>query len=98
MKPITPNEVIEHKSTIIPDFIIEIFNDLIAKNFSNGSSKIYLEEVNKELYSRKKFSSDKAFKEKWFDVEDIYREAGWKVNYDQPGYNENYEAFYTFKK
>lgn len=34
----------------------------------------------------------------WLDVESVYRNAGWTVNYDKPGYNESYEAFFVFKK
>ncbi len=34
----------------------------------------------------------------WLDVEDVYREAGWVVEYDKPGYCESYEATFTFKK
>lgn len=28
----------------------------------------------------------------WLDLEDIYRDEGWTVEYDSPGYNETYEA------
>jgi hypothetical protein len=34
----------------------------------------------------------------WLDVEPVYRNAGWHVEYDKPGYNEDYEAFFIFKK
>lgn len=31
------------------------------------------------------------------DVEDVYRAAGWEVTYDKPGYNETYDATFTFR-
>jgi hypothetical protein len=31
------------------------------------------------------------------DIEDTYREAGWKVEYDKPAYCENYPANFTFR-
>jgi len=34
----------------------------------------------------------------WMDVEDAYRKAGWDVDFDKPGYNETYEANFTFSK
>ena len=34
----------------------------------------------------------------WLDVEDVYESAGWKVEYDKPGYNENYEPTFTFSR
>jgi hypothetical protein len=30
------------------------------------------------------------------DIEPIYREAGWIVEYDKPAYCENYDANFTF--
>lgn len=36
------------------------------------------------------------FANKWLDIEDIYREQGWRVDYDKPAYNENYQASFTF--
>lgn len=32
------------------------------------------------------------------DVEQAYREYGWNVKYDKPGFNESYESFFIFKK
>ena len=31
------------------------------------------------------------------DIEDIFREAGWKVTYDKPAYNESYDAYFKFE-
>lgn len=36
-------------------------------------------------------------KEKWLDIEDHYRKAGWKVTYDKPAYCENYDAYFKFE-
>jgi hypothetical protein len=41
-------------------------------------------------------STDLIYANRWMDVEPVYRKAGWKVDYDRPGYNESYEAHYTF--
>lgn len=37
------------------------------------------------------------FAARWMDFEDAYRAAGWLVNFDKPGYNESYDAFYEFE-
>ena len=34
----------------------------------------------------------------WLDVEGIYRKAGWDVEYDSPGYCEDYPATFKFRK
>ena len=31
------------------------------------------------------------------DFEALYRESGWKVSYDSPAYDENYDAYFTFE-
>ena len=36
------------------------------------------------------------FSNHWLDVEDIYREQGWNVEYDKPTYNETYDAYFVF--
>lgn len=38
------------------------------------------------------------FAEKWLDVEEIFRQVGWSVSYDNPAYNESYEPSWTFTK
>lgn len=38
------------------------------------------------------------FERGYLDIEETYRKAGWSVVYDKPGYNETYDAFYTFTR
>lgn len=42
--------------------------------------------------------ADEVFKKGWLNVEYLFRAAGWEVQYDKPGYNETYEAYFTFSK
>lgn len=35
---------------------------------------------------------------KWLNVEAMYEDAGWKVSYEKPGFNEIGDAYFTFKK
>lgn len=58
-------------------------------------------EANKALPEKYKdrpfeITEEDLFKNHWLDVEDIYREVGWKVEYDKPGYNESYPATFKF--
>ena len=41
MKPISPNDIDKLKEEEIPDDVIEIFNELILKNWNEGSSIVY---------------------------------------------------------
>lgn len=95
--PITPDEAGKAKSQAIPDEVIAAFNDLIAQTYSNGRSHFTLERVVALLVTRG-FTKVDLYNNHWLDVEPIFRSAGWIVEYDQPGYNESYDATYTFKR
>ena len=97
LKPISPDEVISQKAKDFPEEVIEVFNSLIAKKWSNGYACITLAEAKKAVVTALN-QHNKSFCSDYMNVEDIFRAAGWEVVYDQPGYNESYEASYTFKK
>ncbi len=100
IKPITPAEVIDEKEKIIPSFVLEVFNGCIAKNWNGYNSKFKLNDVFvlvEKAMKVSQFTGDK-FEPQWLDIEPIYEKAGWKVTYDKPGYNENYDATFEFKK
>ncbi len=101
VRPLSPNEVTEAKKAIMPDFVIEAFNHLIAKNFTGRSSKILQKDVIAHMLSiRDSISRDEIYQNHWLDVEDIYRSEGWEVEYDKPVAwgGENFEAYYRFTK
>jgi hypothetical protein len=104
-KPIRPEEVVGEKRKSIPPIVIDVFNDYIAERWSGFSSSFKQKEVLAEVLKRMnavrhdvQFTDDEVFKKHWLDVEDIYREAGWDVKYDKPGYNEDYDASFEFCK
>ena len=93
-KPITPDQVLGKKAEMLPDFVFEIWNNLIAKNWKNDCAVIGQDEIKAVLYSEVP-EGQSIFKTGWLDIEEIYREAGWKVEYDKPAYN---EATFKFTK
>jgi len=96
--PITPDEAIRSHHRSIPVEIIEIFNGMISEKISgSGRAVIYLDEVSKRCVDAG-IDKQEAMDKKWFDVEPMFREAGWKVEYDQPGYNESGRAHYVFSR
>ncbi len=97
MKAITPQEVEGKKVSTIPSAVIEAFNELILKDFDGTSATVGQKEVTR-LIGKKGISSTKLFNNHWLDVEQLYRNAGWIVNYDKPAYNETYEATFTFSR
>jgi len=106
--PITPSEAIEKKQQIVPEFVFEAFNELIARNLSGGYATVkqddvvalILKKMNSVSVTWEGMGEDRAriFDEHWLDIEPLYKKAGWVVKYDSPGYNETYAATFTFKK
>jgi hypothetical protein len=97
VKPIKPNDVEKEKEKNIPDAVFEAFNELIAKNFFSGSAMVKTIEVVK-LMKTKGLDAQDIYNKGWLDVEGVYRKAGWHVTYDSPGYNENYDAYFVFRR
>lgn len=100
IKPITPKQVDKEKSSQFPDFVIESFNHLIAKNWDGDCSVIEQDEVITLILARAPGGIDRAsvFDNHWLDVERFYEKAGWNVEYDKPAYSESYKAHFIFRK
>ena|ERR1035437_2556462 len=103
IKPISPKEIDNQKDLDIPDEVIAAFNELIIKKLNGDTAVITQGEalslcLSKLKAANKKMTSEELFDYHYLDVEQNFRKAGWKVEYDKPGYNERYEGFYTFSK
>lgn len=96
VKPLSPEEIVYD----IPDFVIEAVNTLLKKNYRGKSCTIKAKDIISEGQKSGKANTNKDwYKEKWMDFENIYREQGWAVEYEQPCYGDsNFDAFYTFTK
>ena len=97
VKPITPEEATSAKADSLPESVLLAFNELIAKNFDGRMSEFTQKEA-EALLVKKGIKRSDIYEQGYMDVEDIYREAGWRVTYDKPGYNESYDAKFTFER
>ncbi len=101
IKPIKPNEVVKNKLNSLPDEVIQSFNELIAENWNGSQSVIMKNDAVKRILgkmSSETFTKQMIYDNHYLDVEPIYQDNGWVVEYDNPGYNETYEAKYIFRK
>lgn len=83
---------------MIPDAVLETFNEMIAEKFSGASAVLKQKEITERLALKGYINRQLIFANHWLDVEVIYEQAGWTVEYEKPGYNESGEAFFTFSK
>lgn len=108
VKAFSPKEAEENKpkilNTIIPSFVIKAVNNLVSINYSNHI-KLYQEDIIKEIQKeydlftnfKDHLNRSEIYENKWLDFEPLFREQGWIVTYDKPGYNETYKPYYIFK-
>ena len=103
MKPITKAEATKQSVKGIPDFVIEVFNEAIVANLSNGSARITQDYIVKRIMAQMKkldlpgnANPDTIFSNRWLDVEPLFRKAGWHVLFDKPAYCEDYAAYFIF--
>lgn len=97
-EPLRPSEVPFWKTQSFPNEVIETWNLIIAKNYDDGFSEVLQSEIVKALADKLDVNSNAIYASKFLNIEDIYREYGWKVTYDKPGYNESYPAKFIFEK
>ena len=100
VKPLASSDVTAAQVELFPDFVIETWNTVIAKNWSGTQSRILQDDIMLELIAASPVLINRAdvFARHWLDIEDVYRAEGWAVQYDKPAYNEDYPAYFVFKK
>lgn len=103
-KPIRPSEVSKLKQKAVPPEVFDAFNEMIAENWDGSSANFTQKDVVAKIVAMvpkvggERVSVSTIYDRHWLDVEGHYRKAGWVVDYDKPGYNEIYEANFTFSK
>jgi hypothetical protein len=99
IQPISPDDVSKQKLQYLPEEVILAVNEAIAECWNGVESTIKQKNlIDKILLKMPELSRQEVFDKHYLEIEDIYREAGWKVRYDKPGYNESYDAYFEFSK
>lgn len=97
----TPQEAMDLKNNMLPAYVFDAFNEMIAKNLTTGHRAQFKQKDVISLIVGKSngdVDRDGVFSRRMLDVNSHYRQAGWKIDHDQPGYNESYDAFFIFDK
>lgn len=100
-KALSPQEAIVRFKSEVPEPVMEAWNNLIVENLKvqggKATSGFTLEALASKITTAMNVSRDTAKDRGWFDLEDIFRDKGWKVEFDSPAYNESYTASYKFR-
>lgn len=109
-EPISPGEAKKLKAHLIPTFMYQAVNELLVARYDDHAACVIKEtELLERAYNRWKqqetnvpetFETFKrmVYDRHWLDFEDAYKQQGWNVIYDRPGYDETYGAFYKFSR
>lgn len=105
VEAISFKEFIEKYEPEIPSFVIEAVNKLLNKHWNGREAIITQNEIIDAIKVPSEYQEIEAndfrgiiFDNNWLDFEPLYRKKGWSVEYDKPGYCEDYEAYFKFKK
>lgn len=93
---LSPKDITERQRKLIPPFVTEAIDNLLAQKFDGSSAVFSLKEATEAI--KDSMPVFESFKSEWLNFEPIYREAGWKVVFDRPGCNEDYPATYRFSQ
>ena len=97
--PIRPEDVEGVRVAGIPEEVFAAFNELIVERIGGGNSAHFTQnDVVDRIVSKLGCPRAEVFDKKWLDVEGAFRKAGWVVEYDKPGFNESYDAYFVFRR
>ena len=86
MKPITPDDV--KKQYSLDDKLVEIINNLIVKYWNGSSSRVKREDI---VIEAKKLNLEVPT-----NIGSEYEKYNWKVKFESPYYDEQFDSYYEF--
>lgn len=93
VKPISPSDIVESKTKEIPNVVIQGFNVMITKYFSSGKATFGQEELVEYLVGCE-VPRENIFRLNWLNVEPIFEDAGWEIEYEKgDGGGDSYFTF-----
>ena len=107
MERLTAENIDKMAAEAFPEWVLDITDSLIASKWRKKRATLKFKEVREalmiELRKQKPEEDDGKLcnmisDNGWIDIEEYYRTVGFKVEVDNPAYNESYEGYFTFTK
>jgi hypothetical protein len=100
--PISPNKARESDTAAIeaekiPDIVFETVNRLIRSRMSGEGIATVLQKDIVTALVASGLDQEEIFAKEWLVIDGYYRGQGWRVEYDRPGWNEDYPAYFKFE-
>jgi hypothetical protein len=94
--PITPQEVQLKRKKVFPKEIIDVFNSFIILNWNGQKSVVKQSSIINYIKAKMDITDEEIFDKHYLDIEEIYKEVGWVVEYNKPTWDETFEAYFVF--
>ena len=99
MPAISFTNAVKSKQENIPEEVLFIVNNLIISALNSSLVAVLTQdEIVEDISNKMNLPRHEVFERHYLDFEQLYRNAGWDVDYDKPAYNETYKASFTFSK
>lgn len=96
-RALSPQEIMELKQEMTPAVVLDTVNRLLAENLRQGGFATIKQKDIVAALEQQGLERTEIYAKHWLDFENLYREAGWEVAYDSPGFNETYDASFEFR-
>jgi hypothetical protein len=98
VKPITPIEARAAKTARLPNWVIEVVNEMLIQKITPTCYSVTLSQdaIVLALVEKSGLDREAIFKHDYLDFEPIFRQHGWEVEYNKPAYYETGSASYKF--
>jgi hypothetical protein len=98
--PVTPAAAREtHESGDgVPDFVIEVVNELIKKHWRDGGFSIKQSVIVTALLAKHgNATREQVFEQKWLDFEQAFMQHGWRIQHSKGEWGVEDSASYRFE-
>lgn len=98
VQPINPAMLREPgtKALEIPSLIVMIVNKMIDEFWDGHQSRVWQSDILVRIAKLAGFDKETVVRNRWLDIEPMYREAGYNVKYVKPPHGEKGDAYFEF--
>lgn len=94
IKPLSPDEIIQSRKAVIPDFVIVAVNELLIKYYNTPECKILQDEiVDKIIAINPNITRNQVFADHMLDFENVFSDYGWIVKHHKVFREPSYFTF-----
>ena len=96
VQPLSPDRLVKPKAFQIPNIVIMVVNRLINENWDGLQSRVWQSDIIINIGRMTGIDKETILHNRWLNIEALYREVGYIVNYVTPAPGERGDAYFEF--